>query len=108
MRRKGSQGNRVLCVVHPLRPVHLLEFLKKGDAVKTYRSSSFAFEFTGTRAAAIKACIEYLNSLGVNGVSSGNYAWRADDDSGFRIAITVNLTGIYAEVHSRWNAVRNS
>lgn len=73
--------------------------------MKTYRSSSFAFEFTGTRSDAIKKCVEHLAK--VKDISIGRYTWRADDDSGFTIRVYDDYGIKRVELYFKWNATRN-
>lgn len=76
--------------------------------MQTYTSAYWMFKHTGTRASAIEACIKFLTETGINGLDSGRFTWRAEDGSGFTIAVTVNITGVYAELSHKWNKSRNS
>lgn len=76
--------------------------------MKTFKSSSFAVEFKGTRAIAISAAREYLSRLITDGTIRSpehRYTWRADDGSGFTLALTSLTLSIY--VSHKWNAARN-
>lgn len=73
---------------------------------KVYKSASFTFEASGTRAEAIKACIDYLANLESvkAGCFCGRFTWRAADESGFTIRI--DACNFSVSCVSKWNAAR--
>lgn len=70
--------------------------------MKTYKSSSWDKEFTGTRTECIKDAILFIKSLGGHPVDA-RYSWRADDDSGF----TLQIKSGQVSCVNKWNASRN-
>lgn len=72
---------------------------------KVYKSSSLAFEATGSRSEAIRQCLDYLkNNDGVkNQGFTGRFTWRSDDESGFTIAVYSPFNIV---VTLKWNAAR--
>lgn len=71
--------------------------------MKVFKSSSWSVEFTGTRAEAIAAAIEWVKSrIAANLMQTGpRFAWRAEDGSGFNIATSPRV-----ECVAKWNASR--
>lgn len=72
---------------------------------KTYKSSSFFKDFTGTRKACIEDAIQFVNAVIARGnAGHGNrFSWRASDESGFVIAVHA---GGHAYCAHKWNASR--